>query len=46
MTLNTTIHAPIATVYGAFINATHICEWLCEDAQIEAQKDDRLYLYW
>jgi uncharacterized protein YndB with AHSA1/START domain len=46
MTLSTTIDAPIATVYGAFINTTQICEWLCEDAQIEAQKDGRLYLYW
>ena len=46
MILNASIHAPVATVFAAFTNATQICEWLCEDAQIEAQTDGRLYLYW
>jgi uncharacterized protein YndB with AHSA1/START domain/uncharacterized damage-inducible protein DinB len=46
MTITATIHAPIANVYAAFTSATQLSEWLCYDAQIEAQTGGRLYLYW
>jgi uncharacterized protein YndB with AHSA1/START domain/uncharacterized damage-inducible protein DinB len=46
MKITATIHAPVAHVYNAFTNATQLCEWLCYDAQIEANTNGRLYLYW
>lgn len=45
-TFNQTVNAPVKHVFEAFTNATLICEWFCDDAQLEARPDGRAYLYW
>lgn len=45
-TFNQTVNAPVKHVFEAFTNATLICEWFCNDAQLEAKPGGRAYLYW
>jgi len=46
LTFTQTIHAPPAAVYYAFTHTAAIRGWLCNNAQIDARKDGRLYLHW
>jgi uncharacterized protein YndB with AHSA1/START domain len=40
------VNASPAEIYTAFINATGLCEWLCNVAQADARPNGRLYLWW
>ncbi len=45
-TFTQTIDAPPATVYHAFTNVAVIQGWLCDNAQLDASENGRLYLHW
>jgi uncharacterized protein YndB with AHSA1/START domain len=45
-TLSQTVQAPVNRVFEAFTTATRLCEWLCDDAQLEAKTGGRFYAYW
>jgi uncharacterized protein YndB with AHSA1/START domain len=46
LTFNQSINAPPEAVYRAFTNKPAIQGWLCNNAEVDASENGRLYLHW
>ena len=44
--LTQTVAAPPKAVYYAFTNEAAIQGWLCDNAQVDARENGRVYLHW